>query len=299
MKNTKLILAFLLFILFNLNSFSQQFYLTGNMSYSIGMNGQKGWLSNYTRESVVDPANGIDHYSSSDEEVPLSLGKGFDLGVGVGYMFNDKIGVEIDLNYLIGAEVKSSSKSKRTYIYNNNVRVSDDYSNYDVSMKMWRVMPSLVLRPGFEKFNPFLKMGVVLGFGEMNWNELRVTKETNIGGTTEDKWGSKTVYSGGMSFGFHSALGVDFSLSEKLSLTTEVSYIGLSFVPKKAVVVERTQNGKDLLPDMEKYYIETEFVKKITVENTNTPNLDEPSKTLRISFPASSIGFKIGLKFNL
>ena len=300
MNYSKLIITFLLISIFHTNVFSQQFYLTASGGYSIGMNGQDGVFSDLSYESIDDHIVGGSTFNFSAKNVSFSLGKGADFGIGAGYMFNDYIGVELSVNYLVGKSTESNYESKATGTFPNYVKVVEEYRNESASIKLWRIMPSLVLSTKFEKLNPYAKVGVVFGFGEMTWTEERESKESYSNGTPKVfNWNEKKVYSGGVSVGFHSAVGVGFNLNEKFSLSTEVSYIGLSFTPKKSVITERIEDGNDMLPGMNKFFVETEFEKEISRENFSSINLGEPAKVLQASFPSSSLGFKVGLKFNL
>ena len=159
-------------------------------------------------------------------------------------------------------------------------------------------MPSLVVNPHFEKFNPYLKMGVVFGFGRMYMDNEYSSSSNSPAGPSPFSSSSKEEFYGGMAFGINSSLGVSYSLSEKISVYLEANYIGMSYAPTHSKVVEFIQNEVDNLDQLPTYSKEAEYVN--TFSNDNSPtNYDEPRKSLRISFPYSSMSFNFGVIINL
>jgi hypothetical protein len=294
MKNLKLTA---LAVLFSTGIFAQNFYITANAGYAFGMNSQLGWFSNNEQISIRDDVNGSFTSTNSAENVPFSLGKGMNFGASVGYMFNSHIGIDLGVNYLIGGKTESTSYYKNTDIYSNGTFVSESNSNESAYSRMWRILPSIVLTPGFEKFNPYAKVGIVMGFGSFYSESQSESNSTGPIGPSPYSNSSKTKYNGGMAFGFNGTIGSSYLLSEKLSVFGEVSFIGMSYAPTKSVLTERTINGIDDLPNLSTYDKEVEYVDELTYDS-NPPDGDEPQQWLKTSFPMSSMGLNFGVMFS-
>jgi len=295
MKNLKFKLAFIGVLFFSTTLFSQGFYLTTSGGYAFTMNGQNGLASNRSEESVYDSSGGQSMRSSTTESVSLSYGKGVDFGGSVGYMFNDYLGIDLGFNYLVGGVTKTNNNSIYTEIgpiITNVVKRSEITKNYS---RMFRVIPSIVLTPNFEKINPYIKIGAVLGFGSFY---AESESESFKNGSKESAYSFAYKSNGGLALGFNAGLGASYTISNKLSLFGEVSYIGMSYAPQKSVVTKWENHGTDLLPNLSTNQKEIAYVDEYTqVQNATNP--DEPMKQLSFSQPFSSLGFNFGIKLNL
>ncbi len=114
------------------NLSAQGLYVNANVGYGFMMSSQN--------LSVL----GFYNYSSGSnsetyEQVNVSLGKGVNVGAAFGYMFNNHLGAELGVSYLIGGK----SNAKDTYM--------GGTTDYEIYSKMLRINPSLVIASGFEK----------------------------------------------------------------------------------------------------------------------------------------------------
>lgn len=251
-----------------------QVYIKVNAGYGFSM-GDHGILSNY--EATNNGPNTTYRY----ESVKLSFGKGVNFGGAIGLMFGENIGAELGLNYLVGG------KTKTTDTYGNSPDPS--VSKTTISANMLRIMPTLILSAGKSGVNPYAKFGLVIGTGKI------------VGETVDDgafgQYISGYEYSGGVALGFNSAFGVDFSLNDKMNFFAELSYIGMSYAPTKGELVKSSLNGEDDLSTMSTNERKIEFVDEYT-EVAGAPDSGVPDKQLRQSYPFSSIGFNLGVKFS-
>lgn len=206
----------------------------------------------------------------------VGLGKGVNVGVLAGYMFNKNIGAELGINYLMG----SNTSFSQNYLNGTNI-------TNEIKGKMLQFKPTLVLTAGYSKINPYAKFGLTLGSAsaESKYSETQ-------GG---DNFNMTREIEGGMSLGFHSGLGLNYALTSKLSLFGEVLYTGITFRPETATVTEATENGVNVLPFMDVNDTQTEFVDEFytgTPNNSNTPN-----KEAAIDIPFNNLGFNVGIKY--
>jgi hypothetical protein len=266
----KFVLLMNLLIFLGLNLFSQKVYMSINYGYGFGTSTQnKSEFINYSS----------DHLTTSYEQINFSFGRGFNIGSEIGIILNKNIRAELDISYLIGNKIKSYS---RAYAISNTI----------LSSKMIRFNPSFILSSGFDKLDPYAKFGVIVGVGSI------FIEETDTYGGGSDMYYFKNKLNGGIAFGLSSCIGVQFKLTNSLSVYSEINMINLSYAPKKGKLIKSTYNGQDMLPNTSISKKETEFVKKYIYDEANPPLDSEPTKELKEKYPFGSIGLNIGLIYN-
>jgi outer membrane protein W len=245
-------------------SFAQNFYVKLNGGYNLGSAYARG--SNQTQNGTV----------TSYESAPISLGKGASFGALVGYMFNDYWGAEFGVNYLMGSTFTITQKQ--------------DMSSYtvNISSKMLSFVPTIVFTPGFEKINPYAKLGLIIGTGSFESKSVLNSSFNNQNETT--------LSNGGLAYGLVGTFGTTYTINDHVSLFGEISLINLSNSPTKSEITESKINGVDNLPNMSTRDKITEFSDSYTDDNSNNPN--NPTKKIAISVPFSSVGLNLGIKYN-
>jgi hypothetical protein len=248
------------------SSFAQGMYGNLNIGYGFGkstMNIED--FTNYTEGSNSD----------TEEQIFLSLGKGLNFGGTIGNMFNEHVGAELGINYLLGGK----AKAKDEYL--------GGTTEYEFYARMLRFIPAIVIAAGGEKINPYAKFGVVVSTGSVKYDY-----EDKDGGDLTIR---KVKYSGGIALGFMGAVGAKFKLSDNMSLFAELNTINQSYAPKKGELTEYSFNGTDRLPNLNTYQKEVEFVDKITYDGSYPPT-SEPRKELKQKLPLGSVGINFGLE---
>ena len=252
--------------------FSQGVYAKINAGYGLEMSSQSINYFHFTNYT-------IDTVSSTYEQVNTSLGKGFTCEGAFGYMFNKNIGTELDISYLLG------TKTKTKQVLYGSIR------NNSLSANMLRINPSIVIAYGFEKINPYAKLGLIIGFGKIMYED----DYTSSGGSVLTE---KMELNGGIALGLNAGVGVTYNISKRLSLFGEINMVNLSYSPTKGKLTESNLNGTDRLPNMTTSEKEVNFVNSYTT-NVNTPTShSEPRQELKESFPFGSVGAVIGLRVN-
>lgn len=213
------------------------------------------------------------------EQQNISVGKGFNGGIALGYMFNEYIGAELSANYLLG------TKTQLTYEDDN------DKLTLDIYGRMLRVSPAIVIQAGEEGINPYVRFGATIGLA----NKMIFEAEENYN-TQQEK--TTTEYTGNISTGVNAAAGVNFTIGYNISLFAEANLYSMSYAPEKSEKTKYTFNGEDHLTDLSTREKETQFGDSYTEDNSSN-NPDEPRKAIKFNFPFSSIGANIGLRINL
>lgn len=213
------------------------------------------------------------------DDIMLSLGKGANFGVNLGYMFTPHVGAELAVDYFLGS--KTTAKMKWTNYPN-------DVYDQKVSAKSIQLKPTVVIRGKQAQVTPYAKIGAVIGLGNKITYSYEYYEEPNY--TENKEWELKE----GVSAGFTGSLGVDFAINNQVSIFGEITGIAMNYAPKKASMISYTENGVSYINDF--YTNERE----ITFEDEYTPSNDpnQPTKTSRISTPFSSIGLNVGVKFH-
>ncbi len=280
MKTTKLLVAGITLVasLTVSNAFAQGLYVKGNAGFGMGI-GDYGLLAD--GNSTVTNGTSTSTTTGTDKAIKLSFGKGLNFGGGLGYMFTEHVGFEVGVNYLIGGETKSHDVTD----FGSGSRTVD----IALSAKMLRINPCFVISAGGDGASPYARVGVVLGSGKF------IAKETSIGASGESY--QETEFSGGLGLGFNAAIGLDYGVSDKLSLFGELNFIGMSYAPTKSEIVKYTADGVDELSLLTTNEKKVEYVNSYSYDTSQPESDDAPSKDLKHSFPFSSFGLNVGVKF--
>jgi len=248
-------------------------YAQFNFGYNQGINGKDtGAAYIYSLYNFTE----VNATTKKTELANVGLGKGIHIGADFGYMFNKNVGAELGISYLLGGKISTS----QTYL-------SGNYGNQETSSKMLQIKPTLVLAAGFEKINPYAKIGVVIGSGKIT------TEGTGkIGGNITNY---TYEYSKGTPIGFQGSVGALYKLNSKIGLFGELTFINLSYAPKKGSLTKYTKNGVDQLPGLDVDDKEIVFEDSIST-GPNDPNA--PQKLLKEPFSFDSIGLNVGMRYS-
>ncbi|MFZ4399628.1 MAG: outer membrane beta-barrel protein [Bacteroidales bacterium] len=288
MKNLLFVKITLLFfiLLVASHSYSQKLYFNVGLGY------------NYSAASTYSVTDNIEIYSDNGNSYVLSgvnntlketisFGKGFQFGGVVGYNFSEHFSFELAVSYLNGREYEEIFTQR----YANN---SDAYSRIYKS-QMLRLMPSVKLSVG-DALKPYLKTGLVIGVGsKINVQETFNFKDQYFNAIYQL---SEFDLSGGISIGFVTGIGIRIESDDKWGFFSEINIITQSWAPEKASYSKFIQNGSDFLSRLPYNMKENVFVDSYSssVDNSNT---ETSSEKLKQYFPFSSIGFNIGIYYQL
>ena len=273
---------------FTQTSVAQKMYLDVNVGYGVPVSGSTMFLSD--RTSFKNNFTG--DYNYTQKTIPLSLGNGINFGINAGYLINKNIGFDLGINYQLGNEISGTINS--TY-FDPLPSPQYEYSTFTESYKsnMLYITPSFLLRTDLEKFSPYTKLGLALGYGKI------INKHSE----EDNRFGSSTStkeFTGGLALGFEMSIGGTYTINDKLGVYAEAYYRNMTYSPKKATITSYTKDGEDYIDQLTTSFKETEFSKEVT-ENIDRNQFDfsSPSKETLISFPYHSLGLKLGLRINL
>lgn len=276
---------------------AQGFYGELNVGYGFGY--PSSVLGTTSHTTIV---NGLPTGSTTENNYG-SVGQGLNLTLAPGYMFNEHIGVELGLNYFLGSNVLVS---QATSDFTSNAlgmqNVEWNNGNGHAQSNQFRVIPALVLSTGTSnKLSGYVKAGLIVPVG----GKTVVTTERNIytlnplnGTSTKDVEESETVTKGNITVGFRGAIGLNFAISDKISVFGEVFSTALQIKAKHSELTKRTLNGVSLIDNEEVIDLQTDFVNEVTTGNGTVVDNNAPSQALATKTNFNQLGLAIGVKFN-
>ncbi|HKG07512.1 MAG TPA: outer membrane beta-barrel protein [Pedobacter sp.] len=261
--------------------------------------------------------------TTSETALTGSFGQGFRAGLTGGYQFNNVIGLEVGINYYNSEE---QDMMKQTVINNGTTALS---LNTVGKVRAFDIAPALVFRiPSTGKFQPYSKIGFIIpfsGYLQINTDVNDQTGQiaaaqgiasppgtrTNLVLQREERINPKAT------IGFHSALGFDYRVGQKISLFSEIEYRNISVGGKDkelkkyngtaTVVVNATNTpagSKQLtladqtVGDREVNYHKT-INSSMNVKGTAGYDNSRPSDELRSYINIGGLGLNVGVKIGL
>ena len=261
---------------------AQSIYLRAGTGYGLAI-APASLGENYTQTST----NSVSTYSN--ESVTGSYGAGGNFNLTFGYELNKNFIIELNTQYIISKKYKTSYN----YSYIGTGYSYVDNSNTTTSGKGLLFNPSVIFSAGFGKAAPYGRFGFI--FGSPKMTEEGESYDDGDGITTVK---SKVEYSKGLAFGFQGAVGMNWELSGKLDLFTELNFISLTYYAGEANLTEYSRNSNDYLPDMPLSQTQIIYKKKYNYTDATY----DPSKAtiaLRESAPFSSLSLQVGIRFYL
>jgi hypothetical protein len=222
-----------------------------------------------------------------------SLGKGINMGLYGGFMFNKNVGAELGIAYLIGgSSVGTSNQSASATGFS-----SSDVTTTTVKGSMLRLVPGIRIQAGEGKMHPYATAGLIIGVaGKATMEQNEVKSATGSPTNTTDM---VMTYTGGMAMGMHASLGMNYMVSGKLGIFGEISANIQNGSPSKSMVTTNTVNGTDQIPKMTTSQIETDYSSSYTTTSNAAVSTGTPSQASSQHTPFSSIGFNIGVHISL
>jgi hypothetical protein len=287
----KLLFSTILILTLSFQSYSQGIYLRAGDGYGLPI--ATSSLGEKILRTSVSDANGT-VYTNSLQVVKGSFGAGMNFNFAVGYKFNENFIIEINTQYLLGKKYTESDNYSNTSTGNTYV----DNDNIVSSAKAFLLNPAFVFSAGFGKAAPYGRFGIVLGSPKVTGVESYYYDGDGIS-TRDRKW----EYTKGLSIGFQGAIGMNWELSEKLDIFTELNYLSMTYYPGEYNLVQDISQydnnpPSDNLPNMYIWNKKTIYRKKF---DPTTANIDmaQPQTALQESFPFSAISAQVGIRFSI
>ena len=263
-KNLLMIIA-----MFIATGLSAQFYAGVKLGYGFG---------------AQKTAFGTTQTDNSQENIWGSVGQGFTPGLKVGFFFNDNIGIEMQMNYFMGATITAADVNMTGYTNSTTAQSSQ-----------FRLIPALVYKTDLGLYGRF---GMVLPVTGKTIVEQ--TEVTDMGGGVTVTQEVIQELKGAFSMGFAGAIGYEFEISDALMFFGEFEYIGLNIKGNTATVTQYNVNGADQLAAMTTYQKETTYVDMLDATSNNgaynaTPDMAVARDAMRSSSGYSSFRINVGV----
>lgn len=244
-----------------------QFGISGG--YGVGLATTNA--SNYKASYDPNSSNTIEKLTTVKNE----FGRGLNLQLNATYMFNENIGLDLGLSYLMGSKV---------------ITLEDhitDIQESSTQLNMYRVLPSLFVATSLNDVKLYMKFGFNVGTGNM---------EMNMNNTYAQQYATAKL-SGGYSLGSQAAVGMDFPISDNIKITGEIYYVSSNYAPTFVELTKMDMAGVNYLDNMTVSEKQTNLVDNY-ITNANNDKT-KPSTGLKEYFTVGSVGLQIGLKFVL
>lgn len=227
-----------------------------------------------------------------------TAGAGVKVNVTGGYMFNPYIGAEIGVSYFHGD--KTMIGRLRSPMVN---------SEENTYLRGVDVAPGIFLTPNFKSVNPYARMGLIIPVAGKLTIETMARQKDGGGAGTDVMVEAKSAVTSRFSVGYFGAVGIDFPVTDQISIFGEVEIKNLSIKSKSAEIVEYstsavTSAGSQLVPgqqlaDLPVYEKKFDFTDDYTQSTTTAPDQNSPRKIPTQFVNASGTGINVGIRFTL
>ena len=324
--NKKLFTLIIITALWAHTAFAQYFtiraaggYAWGGFVKSEGITGPKIDPYSPDKDGLVPMADMNDSVPSI-KTIYGSYGKGMNFTLGLGYMINPYIGVEMGISYLKSATF--SCDQTRELTIQTGFGQPPAFSGVGQYMKAHvetnafglSLMPSLIIKgakPGWKVY-PYGRLGISLPvYGALTHNITIDVPDTTflplISGSPYflgKHVDVKLKTEGTVSIGFNGAVGVAYNPLPYLSVFAEVNGQYLVTRAKTAKIEKWETDGKDRIADRGVYRTEFNFVDQLSNNSNNedynsATDKTKPKDDLRPNAPFNNIGLNVGVTFML
>lgn len=278
-------------------SFGQSFYIKMSAGYSFPLAAYTMGTNTTSVERIeTDPETGYfvpRGYVIREEHVTGSLNAGPTASATIGYQFADNASVEVDVGYVSGKQYEVVSEESQT--------LDGEIQNFRSDLRSWRasnvfISPAFVLTTGEGHLKPYLKAGPLLALARVTEKSSSFSEQDNNPEHTQ----TEQQYTGNIALGLRGTAGVEMQLNEKISVFTEVIFLGMQYAPKEKEMLRYEMNGEDQIPLWTIRQRKVVFVDEINFDTRNTASSpDQPYESLKTHFGMSSISAITGLKIAL
>lgn len=274
---------------------SAQFYFRAGMGYDLPQAGQSVYDTPIPYYDFQSAYNGTRTYSSNGAQTyniknNTSFSSGLSLPIGIGYMINDNIGIQLDATFGIVTHKYSFTDENfplnvgggSTIVYN---ITTTQHANTPIVLS-----PSLLLQTSYEKLNLYSRLGFALPLNTKFTEEQVFVNAPNTGTHTVDDftWQVKNSFA----VGFTAAAGVKYKINERVSIWGELSVLSLSVYTKEQDLSSWVQNGQSVSLQY--------FTNAQSIKFSKTAVLDTTySQFPPYAVPFSNFGFHVGVIYNL
>lgn len=264
---------------------AQKFYARAGAGFAIPVAGQNlsqnGWPYSGTMTYVAGQND--ESQLASFESRKISFNTGIQAHIGIGYMFNKNVGVDLGLI----AGLSHSKHELAAQFPEGPYAYKQSFTRY-ANMPLI-VTPSIVLQSEGKTVKVYTRAGLALPAKARITHEIGQTRSVMPLNLTAETLNITEELSTSPAIGLSGAIGVKYLLSDRIYVTLEVSAISLSVNAKRSELTNYLENGEyvDLsqIPDRYRY--------------TNYSSSYEPGSVPTYSIPFSNASFNVGIAMDL
>ena len=269
----KNITTLFLLIVFYVSAHAQQGYLSFGGAYGVQVFGNQV-------EGYHNVEN--DNQAAQISQPMFSQGKGFYFGASMGMFFSNNMGFDLGLQYHIsGKQVFYQNTIINHVLYELEKRLSG---------RRFLINPSFVLRTEPALLTPYIKIGPSIGIITQETEYFSIISEKEL----KQRW----KYTGPISMGIQSALGVSWKFSDNLELCFETQLLVMHYKPTQRDMMSSLYNGRSNLESLlyyEKHVVFTQWAEDEFSQGAQ--NTDEPVILNAPSFSYTSLNFYLGMRY--
>lgn len=262
---------------------AQGFY--GELSVGYGFGIPSSYLGQETYTDITGASG------SYEKGIYGTLGSGLNITLAPGYMISKHFGVELGINYFMGA---------KTVVSEDNFSIAQLYDKTTVYSNQLRIIPSLVVSSGGDMLYVFAKAGLaipVLG----DTKGLREASSPNHSGFSKTE--VETTTKGNISLGFRGSVGLGYNITELIALNLEVFHTSLTIKPKTRTINSFSVDGQSQITNAPTYATEVNYVNELNSSSNNSDyntniSVDAPKDEIPSKTNFSQFGVSLGVKFN-
>lgn len=262
--------------------------------------------------NITDTMNGK---AATYKAIRGSYGQGWNMTLGLGYMINRYIGVDLGVSYLKSATISCDQTRQLTLYTGLNYAAIPYYLTAHITTNAFGIslMPSINIqgaKPGWKVY-PYARVGISLPVYGGLTDKVKIDVQDNplqskidtapffLGKHTDVTLKTK----GTVSIGINGAVGVKYDALPFLSIFAEVNGQYLTTRAKSAEITQWDEDGKSMIAARGVYRTKFNFVDALDGNSNNAdykkPDLNKPKDDIRPTGPFSNLGFNVGITFNL
>lgn len=263
------------------NVFAQNWYLSLGSGYATAMS--KQGISGISEGlSIYDFETNTSTNFSVSRAISTTFGAGFNLNATVGYVFSKNISLELKTAAYFSDKIKSHFND-----------VFGSKSDYEFQSKMLAFEPTFMILAGFQKTNPYLKFGPILGFGKIKLDNDMIVPFSD---GSFRHYETSFAMTDGLAFGIHGAVGVLHQINKKWQLFVEINTNNLSYSPARGSYSKYSIDQVDYVGVFDTAFIHYDYVSEL--HSLDNQDQTKPLKVLKVDYPFGSLGLNFGMKYN-
>lgn len=262
------------------------FYARAEGAYNLKM-------ASMSAESRTTTSTGGAAPVTTFQSVPFSLGSGITAGVAGGYMFNNNIGFELNLSYLIGSAQTLTNNSTT-----NSAGTNSTLETYTANMFIVNPMLVLQVHTGgamsvYTRFGPVIGLAPTIAAENTSIALLDTNGSGKLAPITTIE---KRTSSGGIALGFKAAGGVIFEVSPTVAINIEINYMALSYAPDQEILTSSKTGERNNLTGLTVSQTQTSYVDSYSTATVSDPT--QPQQALKLYYPFSNLGLQAGIRIS-